>query len=208
MRSTTPADLAGRCPQCFLLTRLCLCAAVPRVDSRVELLLVRHHKERFKSTNTARLVTLAMPRARMVAYGTPGAPFDASVLAAPGTWLLFPGGADARSVPPGAVRRLVVLDGSWGQARRMVQRVPALNALPHFSLPPPRPGTQRLRTPPHPEGMSTLEAVAEAVGLLEGEAAAEALRALHALMVERTLAARGRVGPDGLVHAPAAPDEA
>ena len=36
MRSRTPADLAGRCPRCYLPTRLCLCPQVPRLDTRTE----------------------------------------------------------------------------------------------------------------------------------------------------------------------------
>ncbi|HVG58233.1 MAG TPA: DTW domain-containing protein, partial [Hyalangium sp.] len=55
MRSRTPADLAGRCPRCYLPTRLCLCAQVPRLDTRTEFLVIRHNKEKEKSTNTARL---------------------------------------------------------------------------------------------------------------------------------------------------------
>lgn len=192
MRSRTPEDLAGRCPHCFLPVALCLCAEVPRVSTRTELLIVRHHKETLKSTNTARLAALAMSRCRIVSYGSPGVPFDASVLEGDDTWLLFP---DAHQEPePGAARpgRLIVLDGSWGQARRMVQRVPALRRLPGLKLPPPAPDSRRLRRPPHPDGMSTLEAIAGALAYLEGEHVAQPLYALHEQMIDRVLASRGR----------------
>ncbi|QDE91714.1 hypothetical protein BHS06_23535 [Myxococcus xanthus] len=192
MRSRTPEDLAGRCPRCFLPVVLCLCAEVPCVSTRTELLIVRHHKETLKSTNTARMAALAIPRCSIVSYGSPGVPFDASVLEGGDTWLLFP---DAHHEPaPGAAfpSRLIILDGSWGQARRMVQRVPALRRLPGLKLPPPAPDSRRLRRPPHPDGMSTLEAIAGALAHLEGEHVAQPLYALHEQMIDRVLASRGR----------------
>jgi DTW domain-containing protein YfiP len=193
MRSRTPADLAGRCSRCYLPTRLCLCAEVPRIDTRTAFLVIRHNKEKEKSTNTARMAALALLRCEVLTYGAPGEPFDTSVLEAPDTWLLFPGAQPpAPEAPP--PQRLVVLDGSWGQARRMVQRVPVLRRLPGLTLPPPLPDTRRLRRPPHPEGMSTLEAIAGALALLEGEEVARPLYALHERMIDRVLESRGRLG--------------
>lgn len=193
MRSRTPEDLAGRCPACYLPHALCLCAELPSVSTRTELLIIRHNKEAQKSTNTARMAALALPRCRIVPYGAPGQPFDASLLEAPDTWLLFP---DAQPPEPGAPppRRLIVLDGNWAQARRMVHRVPGLQRMPGLKLPPPPPDSRRLRRPPHPEGMSTLEAVAGALAHLEGEDVARPLYALHELMIERVLTSRGRLG--------------
>ena len=198
MRSRTPEDLAGRCSRCFLPTSLCLCAEVPSVSTRTELLIIRHHKETLKSTNTARMAALALPRCRILSYGSPGQPpFDASILEEPGTWLLFPDAQQtpAPDAPPPA--RLIVLDGSWGQARRMVQRVPALRRLPGLKLPPPAPDTRRLRRPPHPDGMSTLEAVAGALAHLEGEHVARPLYALHEVMIDRVMMSRGRLAMPG-----------
>ncbi|NBD13250.1 MULTISPECIES: tRNA-uridine aminocarboxypropyltransferase [Corallococcus] len=191
MRSRTPEDLAGRCERCYLPTAWCLCADVPVVPTRTELLVIRHHKESQKSTNTARIAALALPRCGIVSYGAPGSPFDAAVLDTPDTWLLFPDAPEAEGPPP---KRLIVIDGSWAQARRMMQRVPALRRLPGLRLPPPGPDTRRLRRPPHPDGMSTLEAMAGALARLEGADVAKPLLTLHELMIERVLASRGRLG--------------
>lgn len=198
MRSRTPEDLAGRCPSCFLPTALCLCAELPSVSTRTELLVIRHHKESLKSTNTARMAALALPRCRIIAYGSPGQPFDTSVLEAPDTWLLFPHSQEAAVPDAPPPSRLIILDGSWGQARRMVQRVPALRRLPGLKLPAPPPDTRRLRRSPHPDAMSTLEAIAGAVAYLEGEDVAGPLYALHELMFDRVMMSRGRMAmPDG-----------
>jgi DTW domain-containing protein YfiP len=165
------------------------------LETRTEFLVIRHNKEAHKSTNTARLAALALPSCRILTYGAPGQPFDISVLTAPGTWLLFP---DAQPPPPGTPppERLVVLDGNWTQARRMYQRLPELRRLPGLALPPPAPDTRRLRRSPHPYGMSTVEAIAGAIAVLEGEEVARSLHALHEVMIDRVMAARGRLGDD------------
>jgi DTW domain-containing protein YfiP len=55
---------------------------------------------------------------------------------------------------------------------------------------PPRPAL-RLRESSFAEGRSTLEAIAEALAMIEGPQVAEPLFALHDLFVERVLRARG-----------------
>jgi hypothetical protein len=85
------------------------------------------------------------------------------------TALLFPGeGAqDPRQVPAGAVRNLVVLDGTWAQARKLYQHNPILRALPRLGLIPARPGNYRIRREPAADCLATIEALAEALGALE-----------------------------------------
>ncbi|HVE83266.1 MAG TPA: tRNA-uridine aminocarboxypropyltransferase [Myxococcales bacterium] len=192
-RSSTPADFAGRCRACFFRLEVCLCDRIPRVRARTEVVILRHVKEAFKSTNTARLAALALERAALHTYGAPGSPFQPSLLAGEGTWLLFPGPGGAPG-PAGSPARLLVLDGSWGQARRMVQRLPALRALPRLSLPPHGQDRVRMRRPPSPEGLSTLEAIAFALGSLEGEQVQRPLLELYELAVQRVLLTRGRLG--------------
>ncbi|EPX64495.1 DTW domain protein [Cystobacter fuscus DSM 2262] len=173
-----------RCDRCNLPPHLCLCAELPRVETRTRFLLVQHVVEPRKKSNTGRLATLALTNSRLLTYGAPDEALDTALLGEPGTWLLFPDGPTA---PPGAPapRQLVVLDGSWSQTRRMTQRIAALRTLPRLVLPPPDPGTLRLREPTHPSGMSTLDAVARAVALLEGPDTAAPLERLAALRVRR-----------------------
>jgi DTW domain-containing protein YfiP len=87
---------------------------------------------------------------------------------------------------------LVVPEGSWGQARRAVRREPWLLDAERVCLPSGPPSHYRLRTAPHEHGLSTLEAVARALGVLEGEAIERALLAMLDAFVERSLAVRGR----------------
>jgi len=168
-----------RCVRCRL--RQCLCHAIPRVETRTELLIVRHAAERTKPSNTAHLATLALPRSRLVEYGAPEAPLDQSALASGNTWVLFP---DGEPTPLGGERpdRLIVLDGTWSQASHMRQRIAGLRGLRFLGLPAP-PRRLRLRRPHLASGMSTLEAIAAAIALLEGPEQAAPLQRFDDMMV-------------------------
>jgi DTW domain-containing protein YfiP len=154
------------------------------VETRTRFLLLQHVVEIGKKSNTGRVAALALTNATLLTYGLPGAALDTDLLSEPGTWLLFPDGPPAPPDAP-APRQLVVLDGNWSQARRMTQRLPALRTLPRLVLPPPAPGMLKLREPSHPSGMSTLDAIARAVALLEGPEVAAPLERLAALRVQR-----------------------
>lgn len=104
--------------------------------------------------------------------------------------LLFPTGRPLAESRP---TTLVVLDGTWRQARAMYQRVPGLAAIPAVGLSGDRGTLRRLRTSTRTGDRSTLEAIAEAIALAEGEDVAAPLFALHERFVERTLAARGKL---------------
>ncbi len=191
MRSRTLDHLPGRCPRCWIRLEHCLCAEVPQVPARTEVLVVRHVRESEKSTSTARVAALALKSLRFVDFGDD--PARAETELAPlihGAALLFPaeGGPQAR---PEEVRQLVVLDGTWRQTRRMLKKLPSLAPLPRLVLPPKPEAPLRLRESPTPEGRSTLEALADALELLEGPQVSDPLHRLHELMVERVFRARG-----------------
>jgi len=182
--------LDGRCPRCWVMQGHCVCAHIPTLPTATRLLVVRHVKERHKSTNTARLASLALPALRIVDYGVQDSPFDEALLQGEDTWALFPGGGSA--LTDQRPRTLVILDGTWAQARQMSHRISRFGRLPRLSLEAPTAPVLRLRRPPHPEGMSTLEAIALALARLEGAAVGEALLSLHARYVQAVLGARGQ----------------
>jgi hypothetical protein len=87
--------------------------------------------------------------------------------------LLFPG-PTARSLeraPRSPRATLVVIDGTWWQARKLLKLNPRLAALPRYALEPAQPSQYRIRRAPAPNCISTIEAIADALGVLEGQAA-------------------------------------
>ena len=181
-----------RCERCLLQRWLCLCAAIPTVATRTRIVIVRHHTERWRSSNSGRLAHLALPNSEIVEHGGIGGLAVMPALA--GAWLLFPEGTPTVRVetPP---QQLVVLDATWSQARRMFRKLPALRGLPILRLPEPAIAVARMRESPGEGRVSTIEAIAQALRLFEGDAVATPLEALFALAVERAAASGRNVGP-------------
>jgi tRNA-uridine aminocarboxypropyltransferase len=167
---------------------VCLCADVPVVATRTRIVIVRHHLERHRSSNSGRLAHLALPNSELVDHGGIGGPARLPPL--DGAWLVFPTGARTLAPPVPAPGTLVVLDATWSQARRMFRKLDALRGLPILHLPdePEAPDRARLRESPGPGQVSTLEAIARALRLVEDEAAARALEGLYDVAVTRARA--------------------
>ncbi|HCS76581.1 MAG TPA: hypothetical protein DIW05_02250 [Syntrophaceae bacterium] len=185
---------------CHLRREICICPILPTVQTRAEFLILRHIREAGRRSNTGRLAALSMPNSRMVSCGGGDriglSPFDDELLRAPGTCLLWPDGTsmtlDRDQTPP---NRIVVLDGTWRQARRLYNRMPVLRAIPKLVLSAPTRSRDRLREQHRADGMSTLEAVAAAVARLEGACVAEPLERLYDEVVQRTSALRWGIKP-------------
>ncbi len=148
---------------------LCFCEAIPRIDNRTDVLILQHIGERFHSFNTARIVQKALCRCHLIVdhnrrLGARHLPIQA------GAGLLYPQ-ANARSLTelPAAERpvQLVIVDGTWHQAKTIVRDVPQLQDLPCYRLAPSSPGQYRIRREPNAQSLSTLEATVAALQALE-----------------------------------------
>ncbi len=120
--------------------------------------------------NTARIASLCLPQAEIhVGLRLPDAlelydPRRPAALLYPG-----PGAVDVERSPPPTDITLVVVDGTWSQARKLIGLNPALAALPRYAFRPPRPSEYRIRKEPQAHYVSTLEALIHVLGVLEGD---------------------------------------
>ena len=118
------------------------------------------------------------------------------VVATEGAALLFPGGVPAEHAAGDPPRTLVVVDGTWLQAEKMLEANPSVAALPRIAISPGRPsGYGALRREPAEGHLSTIEAVALALGALERDPArfapmGEAFRRAVQLQIDCTRARR------------------
>ena len=182
---TPPAPSRPLCSRCQRPRPTCLCGWLRPTDNRVELLLLQHPAETRHAKGSARLLQLSL---RHCAVRIGEAFDDAELrawLQAPGhdgrgrtTWLLFPDAPDRPAPPPDQPAgsaphdiRLVLLDGSWRQARQLLAHHAALQALPRRPLQSPPPSRYRIRKAQRPEQRSTLEAACLALAALEDDAA-------------------------------------
>lgn len=180
-----------RCYQCFRPLSLCFCEAIPRIDNRTHVLILQHVGERFHPFNTARIVQEALRNCHLITdhnqrLGTHRLPIQAN------TGLLYPR-ADAPSLTELSVAQrpdqLVIIDGTWHQAKTIVRDVPQLRDLPCYRLTPTTPGQYRIRREPDAQSLSTLEATAAALQALEPDTAGcEQLLAAFNKMVNNQLA--------------------
>ncbi len=118
----------------------------------------------------------------------------APVLPREGAWLVFPEGAAEVAEPP--PRALIVLDATWSQARRMYRKLDALRGLPLLRLPERAVGAARMRESPGGGRVSTIEAIAGALRVVEGGEAPEVLERVFAAAV-RAAGKLGRRTPNG-----------
>jgi hypothetical protein len=200
------------CRRCLRPDAFCVCAGLGPIPSRTRVVLLQHPREARLAICSAWLTRIALRDAELHR----GVRFEdhprvASLLAAPGTALLYPGEgatpADALSAAPPWT--LVVVDGTWLQAEKMLAVNPALAVLPRVSLAGHESGYGELRREPAAGHLSTIEAVAHALGALEGDPArfapmVDAFRRMVALQLEVARGPRraprhrpGREGPGG-----------
>ncbi|MER0041239.1 DTW domain-containing protein [Pseudomonas sp. MGal98] len=185
-----------RCSRCKRPASHCLCALIPDLPSHTEVLVLQHPDEVDHALNTAHLAVLGLRNATLwvgeVFAALPG------WLAQPGyrTCLLFPG-EQARSVAAfgsdgdGRPLRLVVPDGTWRKARKLLYLNPALADLPRVTLADAPPSRYRLRKAPMEGSLSTLEAIVAALNLLEAPADYAALLKPFDALIEGQIAAMG-----------------
>jgi DTW domain-containing protein YfiP len=190
--------------RCLRPAAFCQCEGLAAVATRTRVVILQHPREARLAICSAWLAHLALagselhrgvvfeehPRVRALAGSTGAA------LLFPDDRAARPGAPDGRPGPapveaaPGAVRTLVAIDGTWTQAAKMVRANPRLAALPRVALAPARPSAYGdLRREPGPAHLSTLEALALALGALEDDPARfEPMCAAFRRAVERQLA--------------------
>ena len=153
-------------------------------------MIVRHHTEIKRSSNSGRLAHLALPNSVIIDHDVEveGRCVPAALPPLDGAWLLYPAGEPTTEVPTPPPRQLVVLDGTWAQTRRMYRKLGALRGLPTLRIPDAPMPAARLRESPGPGQVSTIEAIARALRLLEGDATARPLEELFAVAVSRAQA--------------------
>jgi DTW domain-containing protein YfiP len=160
-----------RCWRCLRPSRACWCPHLRPVESATRACILQHLGERKTAIGTARMAHLSLPNSELhLGISFEDHPRVRALAATPGTALLFPGEgaldpAALRASPPTTV---IVVDGTWSQARKVVQRNPFLQALPRLAFVPERPSNYRIRAEPSAECVSTIEALVHLLGALEG----------------------------------------
>ena len=185
-----------KCPRCARPQTHCLCPLIPHLSSHTRVLILQHPDETAHALNTARLAALGLTNAEL-RVGERFSELE-SELAGREAWLLFPGeGAQsveqlaAADAGDPAARLLIVPDGTWRKARRILHCNPWLAQLPRLSLGEGLVSRYRLRKAPGPGALSTLEAIVHCLNVLEGAGRFDALLRPFEALIDGQIAAMG-----------------
>lgn len=178
------------CPRCGKPAALCVCGGIEPIDNRIALLILQHPQEQDRELGTARLTVLQMRRATLrIGLSWPSLAKALGRQVDPKRWaVLYLGAASAATLPRereltlldssgaplaeqdralAAIDGIIVLDGSWSQAKTLWWRNPWVLKCRRLALNPKQPSRYgKLRREPRREGLSTLEAAALALARL------------------------------------------
>ena len=199
------------CPNCGKPPGVCICDRVEPVATKLRVVILQHPQEDDALLGTAKLVEVTLPKAEIRvglswasldhALGTKDANRERwAVLAA--AKLPAPIPEAARGDPVMVIDRkgrlrdlkrhglegIIVLDGTWSQAKTLWWRNAWLLKLPLIVLTPREPSIYgRLRKEPRKEWVSTLEAIGDVLPALgEPETVRVSLRRLLRTLLQRT----------------------
>lgn len=195
-----------RCKLCRMRQEICICDAVAQTKVRIakvstRIVLLMHKRERSSTTNTGHLAHQTLPFCEVHYRGLEPGSAETSIPTeeyGPSTLLLFPDHSASvlSSALIEAIRKpitLIVPDGSWRQASKVHKREPTLLNTTRIKLDAGPPSRYRLRREPRSDGLATFEAIARALGVIEGPDVQREMERLFELMTDLTLQSRAGV---------------
>jgi DTW domain-containing protein YfiP len=200
-----------KCAQCSKIQSLCVCESIRTVNTQIHVLILQHPQEPDQFLGSARLAHLALPNSTLkIGLSWPNLRSALGKETQGANWaVLYLGsgikGSQEKSSSsqqnrlqfvskqgnpvskPDKIEGLVILDGTWSQAKALWWRNAWLLKLKRAVLQPSRPSLYReLRKEPRRECLSTIESIAEALEALgEPLSTGEELRNLFSRLLEK-----------------------
>ncbi|MBD2859428.1 DTW domain-containing protein [Spongiibacter sp. KMU-158] len=181
------------CSECLRPATTCLCGAIVQRRSAYQLIILQHPKEARHALSTAPLLARSIIGSQLLV----GETFDpCEILGA--DWqqtsvLLYPGERviEAEKAQTLALKNLIVLDGTWRKTAKLIHMNPWLTQLPCLALQPATPSRYRIRKSPRADGLSTIEATAQALNALHNSEDFDAILGVFDKMIEHQISAMG-----------------
>jgi DTW domain-containing protein YfiP len=179
------------CPRCHKPMALCVCDGIVPIENKVSVLILQHPQEQDRALGTARLTSLHFRDAVMkIGLSWPSLSKILGRSADPHRWaILYLGSAKAASLAPDReivfvnrkgelegnqdapmrdIEGIVLLDGTWSQAKALWWRNAWMLKCRRVVLGPRRPSRYgKLRREPRRDGLSTIEAAGMLLSRLE-----------------------------------------
>lgn len=190
----TPPQEFPECPRCGKPEPLCICDELEPIENRIEVVILQHPQEQDRALGTARLTALQLANSTLkIGLSWPSLSKILGRTVDPARWaILYLGSAkvadlatdrdvvaiDRKGQPEDHQRAIlediegiVVLDGTWSQAKALWWRNAWMLKCQRVILGPANPSLYgKLRREPRRDGLSTIEATAMLLGRLERRA--------------------------------------
>lgn len=161
------------CYNCDRPKKVCVCSKINKVSNSVNIGILRHPNEVKKTFNTAIIAHLSLKKSFLL----DDLNFDLnkelelelSKYKENEIGILFP---SKNSIPLESgktenLKCLLVLDGTWNEAKKLGTKSDTLKNIQHYSFTPPQKSDYLLRKEPHESYVCTLEAIGYSLQLLE-----------------------------------------
>lgn len=192
------ASNPNRCKSCKINYQWCVCAEIKPLVTNTNISLVVHVRELKLTSNTAQFVEKLLPgKAELFIRGRVFDTFDSAPILKRGgnPIFLYPHedsvelNQEFMEQNPGPYH-LIVPDGNWQQARKVRKREAGFNDIKTIRLPAGIVGEYQLRKAPQPNWVSTFEAVAHTLAILEGADIRDHMMTFFRHWVKTTMYAR------------------
>src|SRR3954463_13724566 len=191
-KSGAAEEVVPDCPHCGKPLPLCICDSVTPIENKVALLILQHPQEQDRALGTARLTAMHFKDA-VVKIGLSWPSLSKALgrqVSDPSRWaVLYLGSAKVADLDTDSeivainrkgqmeerqrsilksIEGIVLLDGTWSQAKALWWRNPWMLKCQRVILGPAKPSRYgRLRREPRTDGLSTIEAAAMLLSALE-----------------------------------------
>lgn len=161
------------CERCLFTPSTCICGAIKRLTNKVSVVILQHPSEEKIAKNTAKLLNLSLTDCKII-KGENNTDFAMlNSLPVKSTVLLYPNehatNLDDTNPKPALsnITHLIVIDGTWKKAYKILQLTPLLTKFKTVSFKQLPQNRYAIRKAPRADSLSTLEAVAHSLLLIE-----------------------------------------
>lgn len=158
------------CNTCHYPASTCICSSVSTLKLDIAVTILQDPTERKHAKNTARLIPLILPQAKIITGLMPddfavaqqkvqSTNASAVVYPSEGAFEIGSNNATEAGTRP-AIEHLILIDGSWRKAKKLWLNNPWLHTLPAIAINSNQVTQYRIRKAPFTQSFSTIEALA------------------------------------------------
>ncbi len=181
------------CPHCERPQTTCICDALVTMDCAYQIIILQDPTEAKHALSSAPILAKSILNTKLLI----GEVFDPEMIIG-ADWrsrslLVFPteNSVSAESARASQLNTIILLDGTWKKARRLMHLNPWLRELPTFALQPDQPSSYKIRKSPRADGLSTIEAAVCVLNELQPDKEFSGILAAFHKMIDLQIAAMG-----------------